>query len=290
MAVAETRTFGSRSGDVKGSNRGTRLAGWSISGGRESQEQGKGFQSQGGIAVLSRRRLRLAMALALVGASVAVSLGVNLHRTERQSVLAVARPIALGQEIQASDLERVSVGGLRAGEYLPAADASDILGRTAAVGLQPGSLLVPGDLARSASLPAGESIVGLRLSPGEFPASQVGVGSHVMIVMTAGKGQPLSVPGGPDGLGTSTVAAPGRGSASKAFGSGSGPVGSLPAALGAVLVDDAAVVGVAPEPSDGAHPGDEVVSVIVPLALAPAVMTAAASGQVSLALVGPRRG
>lgn len=302
MAVVGTRSAGPRLKDAKGSEQKSNRKSWPFLGRQELQEPRKGFPSSRRLLTSSRRNIRLGMALALIGASVALSLGVDFHGGKRLSVLVVTRPVALGQEIRASDLERVSVGGLRAGEYLPAADVPNIVGRTAAVGLQSGSLLVPGDLATKAVLPADESIVGLRLGQGALPGSQVSVGSHVMIVMTAGKGQPLSVPGGLSGLGSTSASGSDRGRmprqtsvaghdvGSGAFGGQMVSGGSLPAPLGAVLVNDAVVVGISADSSDSAHPGDEVVSVIVPLELAPAVMTAAASGQVSLALVGQRHG
>lgn len=185
------------------------------------------------------------VACVLVGALVFLGLYTGMDR--RQEVLAVARPVAAGQVIAAQDLRIVRVSAAEGVAPVQASRSSSVVGKTAAVPLVPGTLLVGGQVGPPSALQAGQAIVGLALKAGQAPAS-LPPGTRVQVVDTLKSAngdapRPLVVT-------ASAVVAPG----------GEGAV----------------------KPSTNAT---IVVSLIVPAADAPAVAAAAQDGQISLVVL-----
>ncbi len=124
--------------------------------------------------------------MALVGVA-AVVLGALLFLAlytsvdKRQSVLAVARPVAAGEVITAADLRVVKVSRTAGIAPLAASQGSRVVGKVAAVGLVPGSLLVDSQLGSSPSLQPGQAVVGVALKAGQSPAS-LRAGTRVEVV------------------------------------------------------------------------------------------------------------
>ena len=88
---------------------------------------------------------------------------------DRRAVLVVARPVRAGGTLQEQDLgeARISVdGSLRP---IAVSRRSQVVGRTASVGLVPGSLLTEGHLATGPIVGEGLAVVGLSLRPGQYP-------------------------------------------------------------------------------------------------------------------------
>ena len=114
----------------------------------------------------------------VLGALVFAGLYVGLDR--RRSVLVVTRPVAAGALITAQDLGEVkaSVGPSMA---LPAGRRREVVGKSAATGLAPGSLLAPSQVGGSSALQRGEALVGLSLKSGQFPAA-LRPGTRVQVV------------------------------------------------------------------------------------------------------------
>jgi hypothetical protein len=97
----------------------------------------------------------------------------------REPVLALARPVAAGQVITASDLRVVDVSAAGPVSLVPACRQAQVAGRTATAGLPAGSLLAVGDVG-APSPGRGQAWLGVALLPGRYtpglsPGQHVGV-------------------------------------------------------------------------------------------------------------------
>ena len=171
----------------------------------------------------------------------------------RQSVLAVAKAVPVGQAIAADDLTEASVSADPSLHPVPAADKDSIVGRSAAVALVPGTLLSKAHLGTGPAVAAGRSVVGLSLKPGQVP---LGIASGAAVIV----------------LRTPTNQAPASAAAAQE------PV--------PVVARNAQVLAV--EPPTGAAGDATVVSVLVDSHDAPAVAAAGASGQATVVVEGGR--
>ncbi|MFY1632350.1 SAF domain-containing protein [Solwaraspora sp. WMMB335] len=88
---------------------------------------------------------------------------------DRVQVLAVARPVAAGQAITAADLTQVSAARDSGVRLVPAADAAEVVGRTAVVPLVAGMLLTPEVLGDAAFPPGGQVTASVAVKPGQYP-------------------------------------------------------------------------------------------------------------------------
>ncbi|HEX8631862.1 MAG TPA: SAF domain-containing protein [Catenuloplanes sp.] len=88
---------------------------------------------------------------------------------DRVQVLAVARSVAAGQAITAADLTQVSAAQDSGVQLMPAAQADEVVGRTAVVPLLPGTLLTRAHVGEAAFPPAGKVTASLALKPGQYP-------------------------------------------------------------------------------------------------------------------------
>jgi flagella basal body P-ring formation protein FlgA len=80
---------------------------------------------------------------------------VYLRADTRAQALAVAQPVAAGQQITVADLRVVRVSAADGIRLVPAATTSEVIGRTAVVPLAEGSLLSPDQFGPSAWPPTG---------------------------------------------------------------------------------------------------------------------------------------
>lgn len=148
-----------------------------------------------------RRRPALAavgIALAALG-GLATATAVT-HAQGRIAVLALARPVPFGAALRSGDLRVVHLPAAAGLDPLPADAEASVIGRTAAVGLPAGSLLVAGDLTGAAIPGPGQQLVGLMLSPGQLPTRALIPGEPVLLVLVGGPGgsasaTPATVPG-----------------------------------------------------------------------------------------------
>jgi hypothetical protein len=136
----------------------------------------------------ARRRSvpHLALGVVLVLACAAAAVFATLQFTDRQQVLALARPVTVGHVLSAQDLQQVSVSVDGSVAVVPAAQSSTVLGQPMAVSLPAGSLLTPTELGAPA-LPAGQAITALALKPGQFPPT-LAPGAHVLVVLAPNTG------------------------------------------------------------------------------------------------------
>jgi Flp pilus assembly protein CpaB len=167
---------------------------------------------------------------------------------DRSPVLALAMPIERGEMLTDEHLRIVNVA---VDELLPLVSADyrgALVGQTATGPLPAGSLVTRDQFSDGPQVPAGSSVVGLALQPGEYPIAALMPGDRVEVVRT------------PDATGARSDG-------------GSGA---------SVLTEDAEVyaVGALSETSVGL-----MVSLTVPQDSGPAIAAAAAEGRVRLVLV-----
>ena len=182
------------------------------------------------------------------------------HAGGKVSVIVTARAVPVGSRITADDLSTAQI----ATDTVPAyagRHMSEVIGKTAAVGLVTGEIISPAMLTDQPALPSGSAVVGVALKPGQLPAAGLSPGDTVMVVIL-----PASQSGG-----TPPTNATG----------GSG--GSSGSDAPSVLVESAPVVDAATLASGQGS----VVSVGVPRADAAQLAAASSAGLVALVKVGP---
>lgn len=147
------------------------------------------------------------LALTALGALVAWEVyGVAGHQTP---VLVMARDVPVGQRLQPQDLRVVGMGIDPAVQSVDASNKSAIVGSWAAVDLKAGSLLAPGQIAKSLVPNSGQVVVPLALKPSQLPARGIRPGDRVVVTAvssetqtSAGQGRwPVDHPGYVDRIG-----------------------------------------------------------------------------------------
>ncbi len=235
---------------------------------------------------------RPVMALAstvLIFASVAIFAGLYANAGHKVPIVAVVRPVHQGQEISSSDLGEATASISGSVQPIPYSAVGSVVGKQAAVGLVPGSILTTGDISTASRIPPNDAIVGIALKPGQLPSAGVVPGEQVMVVQTGQPGSPAPSLSGSGADSSSTfsfgsTSGSGGASAGPAPSAGSGSSSSQSGSDG-VLVPRAQVYDVA---TPGAASGDtstQLVSVELAQQLAPAVSVAAAAGQVSIVVL-----
>lgn len=200
----------------------------------------------GGLGTAKRSTPMALVGVATVVLGALVSLAVYTSLDRRQDVLAVARPVAPGALIAAEDLRVVQVSTSSGITPVKASQRHTVVGKTAAVGLVPGTLLGASQVGPSSSLQAGQAVVGLALKPGQAPAS-LRPGTRVEVVDTvkaANGDQPRPI-----------------------------------------VLSNSAVVSTTGRGDGSAASGTTLVSLTMPATEAPAVAAAAMDGQLSLVVL-----
>ena len=143
-------------------------------------------------------QLLIAVFLVAIGALVAVVLFSGA--AAREPVLALAQPVERGQVIGSGDLMVVYVATDDPIATVSSEAASGLVGLTAVADLEAGTILTPDLFVSRSLLDAGEGVVGLALSPGEYPNPLLAPGDRVDVVLTdpvsAGVGDAASDVGG----------------------------------------------------------------------------------------------
>ncbi|WP_053170647.1 SAF domain-containing protein [Streptomyces sp. SBT349] len=105
----------------------------------------------------------LVVGCAVGGVVVAAEIG------ERETVLVLARPVTVGQEIAAADVRAVTMA-VDPGIDVVSGDAvEDVAGRTAAYSLPAGTILTRGVLGDAQLPPPGQAFTAVPLAAGQFP-------------------------------------------------------------------------------------------------------------------------
>lgn len=134
-----------------------------------------------------RRRVQvpqLLIAVFLVAVSALVAVVLFSRVAAREPVLALAQPVERGQVIGSSDLMVVYVATDDPIATLSSEMASGLVGLTAVADLEAGTILTPAHFVSRSLLDAGEGVVGLALSPGEYPTPLLAPGDRVDVVLT----------------------------------------------------------------------------------------------------------
>lgn len=159
--------------------------------GRKSASRLRGANRRRSIPYLL---LGLLLVLACAGGFAVVSLKAG----NRQPVLALARPVAVGQVLTVQDLRQVNVAVDPGVPVVDASQATSLVGKTLSTSLPPGTLLTPSVVIGAGIPAAGQAIAALALKPGQFPP-EVSPGAHVSVVFVPGQaGSALASPPSPD--------------------------------------------------------------------------------------------
>lgn len=127
-------------------------------------------------------QLLIAVFLVVVSALVAVVL--FSRAAAREPVLALAQPVERGQVISSGDLMVVYVATDDPITTLSSEAASGLVGLSAVADLEAGTILTPAHFVSRSLLDVGEGVVGLALSPGEYPTPLLAPGDLVDVVVT----------------------------------------------------------------------------------------------------------
>ena len=204
------------------------------------------------------RRIRIPLAILGLLLVVVCALGFGTILTQvgqQHQVLVLAHPVDVGDDITASDLGLAAVSmGTSGIAFITAANESTVIGRPAAVAIPAGAPLIAADLG-SLPPPAGQAVVAVLIKPGDAPPS-LAPGAAVWVVITTPETQSTGLSASPT------------------------PATSAPARV-------AATVTAVDTPSDTAITQGVIVSLSLPTSDVQTVTTAAAAGNVSLALVPP---
>ncbi|MCP3800697.1 SAF domain-containing protein [Allokutzneria sp. A3M-2-11 16] len=138
-------------------------------------------------AARSRRRSvpHLVVGVLLVLGCATGFLVVSLTADARQLVLALARPVAVGQVVTAQDLREVSLAVDTGVSFVDVRDAASVVGKRMSVNLPAGALLTA-EAVRPAVVPAGQAIVAVAVKAGQVPV-EVAAGAQVSVVRVPGR-------------------------------------------------------------------------------------------------------
>lgn len=153
---------------------------------------------------LRRPRTQIALAIALVAIGGLLAAWLVTGVGDTHAVLALRQMVSRGSVIGADDLTTAQINSDPTLHTVPASQRAQIVGKHAASDLVQGSLLTP-DSTTAQSVPAaGQSLVGLSLTPAQMPALPLRPGDPVGIVITPGsQGAPPAA--APDTLAATVV-------------------------------------------------------------------------------------
>jgi hypothetical protein len=138
-----------------------------------------------------RRPAMIALAVALAGAGVLVSATLYQRADHQVPVVMVTARVPAGALITSADVTTADVLVPTGVHVISARQLGQVSGETAAVALQPGTLLAPSDLTSAEPPGPGQQLVPVAVKPSLLPATGLAPGDQVLIVPTPGdQGQP----------------------------------------------------------------------------------------------------
>lgn len=133
--------------------------------------------------VLRRRRLPyLLLGVLLVLGCAAGGVVAATRLGHREAVLALARPVTVGQQLSVRDVREVSVSTDTGLAVVPAASKARVVGRPVAYSLPAGALLTKDLLGDAQVPPSGRAVAALGLKAGQFPPG-LQPGNQVTVVI-----------------------------------------------------------------------------------------------------------
>jgi len=136
---------------------------------------------------------QLAIGVLLVALSALVVVVLVSRAAARDPVLALAQDVERGQVVSSADFRVVYLGTDDQVSTVAADEMATLVGLTAVVDLEEGTIVSPGYLAARPALEPGEGLVGLALSPGEYPTLRLAPGDMVDVILTGS--QPVGLDG-----------------------------------------------------------------------------------------------
>lgn len=130
---------------------------------------------------------QLLIAVFLVAVSALTAAVLFSRAAAREPVLALASPVERGQVVVASDLMLVYVATDEPVATLTPDAMTGLVGLTAVADLDAGTILTSAHFVSRSVLDTGEGVVGLALSPGEYPTPLLAPGDIVNVVVTGGR-------------------------------------------------------------------------------------------------------
>lgn len=122
----------------------------------------------------------------------------------RETVLVLARPVSVGQQLSAPDLREVSLSRDSDVEAVPADSRGSVEGRPVAYTLPAGTLLTESVLGSPRVPPAGQAVAAVGLKTGQFPSGLAPGNEVTAVAALEDGGSPsqsgsglMSPPGGP---------------------------------------------------------------------------------------------
>lgn len=128
------------------------------------------------------KRLMIAAGVLVVVIGALAAYWFSQSATERIDVVAMAKDVQWGEQIQADDLQRVEVVADPGVTPLPWSDATSLVGKYATSKLWAGTLISPSAVTGQRVLEAGHALVGLSVKAGQMPTSPLQPGDPVQLV------------------------------------------------------------------------------------------------------------
>lgn len=138
--------------------------------------------------VPARHRGRIAAGAALLAVSAILAMLVYGSLGDRQAVLAAATEVRPGEVIETADLRVVRVAAESDVATVAASRMGDVVGKRAAVGLAPGSLLAPSSVTDGPPVAPGSTVIGAVVKPGQYPIG-LRPGDTVIVLVAADGGE-----------------------------------------------------------------------------------------------------
>lgn len=138
--------------------------------------------------VPARHRGRIAAGAALLVVSAILAMLVYGSLGDRMAVLAAAAEVRPGEVIETADLRVVRVAAESDVATVAASRMGDVVGKRAAVGLAPGSLLAPSSVTDGPPVTPGSTVIGAVVKPGQYPIG-LRPGDAVVVLVAADGGE-----------------------------------------------------------------------------------------------------
>lgn len=136
---------------------------------------------------LRRRLPYLVLGVLLIVVCATGSVITVLQASDRQPMLALARPVTVGDVLTPQDLRQVPLSADPGTDVIPASQASSVLGNPVAYSLPAGTLLSRSALGSPQVPPAGHGVVAVAVEAGQAPPD-LAPGTTVSIVVNPGSG------------------------------------------------------------------------------------------------------
>lgn len=140
----------------------------------------------------SPKLIALALVLIVLGATGAAWLATTFRDTT--DVVSVKHSVSRGEVIKREDLQTASITLDPALRTIPKAQLESLVGKIAASDLTTGAIVTPDQVTATAIPAKGSSVVGLQLSQGQMPQSQLRTSAPVRLVTTPRSGDDPAAP------------------------------------------------------------------------------------------------